>query len=707
METQAFARRVLLGRTLDDKLFSPTALTDARPRFVGTLPRLPGRAPELALASGRTAAAPLEVPDDSIARGELLHAFANHELLAIELLAAALLRFDDAPAAFRRGLVNTLREEQRHLALYLQRMSVLGVELGACPLSGFFWRAMSGLDTPEAFVAHLSLTFEQANLDFAVHYRRAFEQLGDVETAAVLQTVLDDEIGHVAFGLRWFERWRERDLSLFESHRATLLPPLQIVRAKAAGFEAEPRRRAGLPESYIDRLRTCGGSRGRPARVWWFNGAVEQEVEHGLSYTPSRSTAAAIRDLETVPMVFSTENDVVLVRDAPRPAFLDGLARAGFVLPRFEEAALERSPWPAPRRVGALAEMCPWGASPRTEAFSTTARARMASPDGALWTDGLRTLYDKRTTVRLAAALVEEPCWCPPSLLPRIAAGWADVLAVQAEFDRYGHRTRIKPVFGAAGRGHRVLRDEAEDRRFVEGQLGRAGAVVVEPEFEVEAQFSIRLEAQDAGARVTSLGRAASTARGQFDYAVLGPFDVGLAPDVRRWLRGDGRDPHRLKRMAEAVAGAVGGPMVDAGFKGPAGVDALLVHTADGLRLRPLVDLNPRRTMGHAAQVLADRVSRRAFGVWRVTTLADARALGHADLQAWAESTTPAGFESVDGIVRMCRGVLHTTDPARAESLVLSLSVARTIDAALSAVRVRRSRARQSPRSPRTRGPSA
>ena len=704
MELSAFAEQVLRGPTLADKLLDPGRVTDARPRFEGSLPEVPGRAPELGFARGSMPATPLRVPDDAAERGALLHAFANHELLAIELLAQALLRFSDAPAAFRRGLLQTLREEQSHLRLYLQRMQALGVMFGSQPLSGFFWRAMSGLDTPSAFVAHLSLTFEQANLDFALHYQRGFAELGDHESAAVLHTVLEDEIGHVALGLRWFERWRDPAVSLFEAHRDALRPPLQVVRAKAAGFEVEPRMRAGLPEAYVERLRTCGGSRGRPAQIWWFNGAVEQEVERGLGFTPLASTRATLQDLETVPLVLARESDVVLVRQPPRAEFLEGLASAGVVLPRFEVAAFERSPWPAPKRIGAIERMCPWGSSPRVDAFAATARVRAFEADAARWSEGMRALYDKRTAVALSVGLSDDPAWCDASLAAAVATTWHEVVSVQAAHAARGFATRVKPAFGAAGRGHRVLADAASDRAFVEGLLRRAGAVVVEPEFEVLAQFSIRLRVEPDGTRVTGLGRCASTARGQFAHAVLGPPDVGLPSQLRRWLRGDGDDPKRLQRMAAHVANAVDSVAQAAGYRGPAGVDALLVETPGGPRLRPLVDLNPRHTMGHVAQALEPLVSTRARAVLCATTLADVRAMGFECFADWATRRLPTTFETRGGARRLHAGVVHLTDPGRASALVMSLCVADSVDAALSLADDRRSPARQSRRSPPTRG---
>ena len=134
-----WAERVLLGRTLEDKLWRPEAITDERPGPAIEPPPRPGRPPGLAPSDEAAVAPPKEAELlDPRARGRLLHGFANHELLALELMALALLRFPDAPPSFRRGLVRTLGEEQEHLRLYLRRMGELGVELGEQPLGSTF-----------------------------------------------------------------------------------------------------------------------------------------------------------------------------------------------------------------------------------------------------------------------------------------------------------------------------------------------------------------------------------------------------------------------------------------------------------------------------------------------------------------------------------------------------------------------------------------
>ena len=115
---------------------------------------------------------------DPAQRVRILHALANHELQAIELFAWALLAFPDAPLAFRRGLVAILADEQRHLALYTERLAALGTGFGDQPVTGHFWNKLDHLADPLAFVCAMGLTFENANLDFAGDYARAAHACG-------------------------------------------------------------------------------------------------------------------------------------------------------------------------------------------------------------------------------------------------------------------------------------------------------------------------------------------------------------------------------------------------------------------------------------------------------------------------------------------------------------------------------------------------
>lgn len=178
MTLETFARTILFGTTLDEKfVVADLKIEDSPPQTTITIPAFPGRPPELGLQSpqekSRAEFPSLDRLSDPKTRGEVLHFFANHELLAMELMALALLKFPDAPPSFRLGLARTIQEEQTHLRLYIDRMRELGVQFGDLPVSDYFWKSMSPMRSPLEFITQMSLTFEQANLDFSLFYRDA------------------------------------------------------------------------------------------------------------------------------------------------------------------------------------------------------------------------------------------------------------------------------------------------------------------------------------------------------------------------------------------------------------------------------------------------------------------------------------------------------------------------------------------------------
>src|SRR5206468_8910889 len=300
MELRDFAEEILFATTLEEKLRAPEAITDERPGTPIVAPATPGRPPGLRFKSSRSRKA--DVPDthrleQQAERGRLLHFFANHELLATELMALVLLRFPEAPAAFRRGVLETLKDEQIHTRLYLDRMKECGLRFGELPVSGYFWRAISAMQAPMDYVAGLSLTFEQANLDFARHFARGFAAVGDAASARLLERIYRDEIGHVAHGLKWFRRWKNPRESDWDAFCRQLKFPLSPQRAKGTTLNVEGRRAAGLEPAYIDQLAVYSQSNGRTPGVFVFNPFAEGHIARGKEFTPVKHQAMLARDL--------------------------------------------------------------------------------------------------------------------------------------------------------------------------------------------------------------------------------------------------------------------------------------------------------------------------------------------------------------------------------------------------------------------------
>lgn len=233
-----FARHILLGDTLEEKYLQAPIDWTAWKEF--DLPSSPGRAGAIQF-SARSVKFPkapnLNQPQN---KAIALHSFANHELLAIEMMAAALLIYPHATEEdirFKKGILSALKDEQKHLKLYIERLNELGYSFGDFPLNDFFWKQMPKLKSANQYTAVMSLTFEAANLDFAQYYAKIFRSFGDEKTAGILDVVLDDELSHVAFGAHWMKRWRE-DKDLWNYYLSSLPFPLTPARSKGVGFDA-------------------------------------------------------------------------------------------------------------------------------------------------------------------------------------------------------------------------------------------------------------------------------------------------------------------------------------------------------------------------------------------------------------------------------------------------------------------------------------
>ena len=254
MEIRDFARRIVESPSLVVKLTPPEVeLTDETPG-PPLRPRWPTRPPELEIAREPVRMPSVKGLGDPDQRLRILHSLANHELQAAELFAWALIAFPEAPPEFRRGLLNILRDEQRHTRMYIARLEARGGRFGDHPVSGYFWSKVETIHSPLDFICAMSLTFENANLDHTTESAAAARSGHDPKTAAVIDQVHRDEIEHVRFGWTWLQVFKREDESAWEAYARSLHWPLRPEKARARRFHPEGRRTAGLDEDFIRRL---------------------------------------------------------------------------------------------------------------------------------------------------------------------------------------------------------------------------------------------------------------------------------------------------------------------------------------------------------------------------------------------------------------------------------------------------------------------
>ena len=257
MEYRDWAYQILTSDRLSDKLFCPENLTDKEPGSPLLITE-PARSPDLRFCkhTRKDRLPSLLALGNLDKRAVCLHRFAGHELLAVEIMAHALLAFPDAPKNFRKGVAHTLKEEQGHVQLYIDRLNQMGVQFGDLPLYRHFWSYVHYINTPLKYLSMMSLTFEMANLDFAPIYGAAFASHGDLDSENLMKQIFTDEIQHVAFGAKWLKNFKKPSLSPWETWLQNVHPRITPERSKGPTFYPDHRRLAGIDEEWISMLKS-------------------------------------------------------------------------------------------------------------------------------------------------------------------------------------------------------------------------------------------------------------------------------------------------------------------------------------------------------------------------------------------------------------------------------------------------------------------
>lgn len=182
-------------------------------------------------------------------RVALLHALAHIELNAIDLAWDLVARFgaSDLPREFFDDWVDVAAEEAKHFGLLAARLHAIGARYGDLPAHDGLWEAAEA--TSGDFLARLAvvpLVLEARGLDVTPAMIGRLRRAGDEDSAALLDIILADEIGHVAAGARWF-RWacgrQGRDPAtayrelVRQYFKGALKPPFNDAARAAAGLD--------------------------------------------------------------------------------------------------------------------------------------------------------------------------------------------------------------------------------------------------------------------------------------------------------------------------------------------------------------------------------------------------------------------------------------------------------------------------------------
>jgi len=183
-------------------------------------------------------------------RAALIHSLAHIEFNAINLALDAIYRFRDMPVAYYDDWLKVAAEEASHFSLLRNHLRTLGYDYGVFTAHNGLWEmAVITAHDPLVRMALVPRVLEARGLDVLPAIMHKLASCGALEAVEIMETILRDEIGHVAIGNRWYAfLCNQRGLEplatfrtlLREYNAPKLRGPLHTSARLAAGFtEAE------------------------------------------------------------------------------------------------------------------------------------------------------------------------------------------------------------------------------------------------------------------------------------------------------------------------------------------------------------------------------------------------------------------------------------------------------------------------------------
>jgi hypothetical protein len=410
--------------------------------------------------------------------------------------------------------------------------------------------------------------------------------------------------------------------------------------------------------------------------LYLFNPFAEAFWAKGKAFTPTQSQKNLSHDLESLPRFLAFAKDIVLVSEQPSSEFQATLSNAGFNSPEFIEFPMSGIPAQHPLRGRALRQLRPWAWGPDSEALLKPlfGNASIAPPSMTA------ELYSKTWSAQFLREEIQcrsrSELICTEYEIGIVVNDFDEAMECIRQIRSRGHlRVVVKQPLGLAG--HNALRlwePELlpEQRRWIERSLEH-GSVLVEPWLERLLDFSVQLEMNQAGLRLLGYTGLRNDLRGQYQANWAEPGFQARPPAQVFALLGVGQNA--IDEVFFPLIGRLEKALRIRNYVGPIGIDTFIYRQERENRLKPVVEFNPRFTMGRLMIELMQRVAPERFGEFRLVPLKMARAKGCQTLAAFAEKIT-LDSPLVQKSEQIRGGSLCLNDPKQARTTLAILRVA-------------------------------
>jgi hypothetical protein len=275
---------------------------------------------------------------------------------------------------------------------------------------------------------------------------------------------------------------------------------------------------------------------------------------------------------------------------------------------------------------------------------------------------------------------------CPPEVVGVTADSLSAALdAIAAIRARGHHKVVLKESIGVAGSNAlRLFEPELTEnqKRWIANVVESGRTIVVEPWLERELDFSVQLEMTPAGLKLVGYTGLLNDAKGQFIGNWAEPKRERKLPTAVTSLLGERPAVgNPVQRLYEELLAALENELRALNFVGPLGIDAFVFRDAGGMRrLKPVVEINPRYTMGRVTLELMNRAAQGSHGLFRLFNRASLRSKGCdglVELSQRLRREFPLQFAD-DPARRIAEGAVCLNDPEQAQVCLAVFQVFRS-----------------------------
>jgi hypothetical protein len=368
--------------------------------------------------------------------------------------------------------------------------------------------------------------------------------------------------------------------------------------------------------------------------------------------------------------------------------FLSSIKQAGFALPEFVE--LKATGNLHSRKLGTLR---PWAWGPDSFEFLKPLFGNVTGEARTAWqrfNHGLAQLYSKAWSAAFLRKILQphNARWLCDQGEVGIAVDSIDQAlgAITNIRQRGHHKIVVKEALGLAGsNAMRLFGPEILEthQRWMAKSLNHGRQLVVEPWLERVLDFSIQLEMSANGLKLCGYTGLLNDAKGQFqgNWAESHHHKRIPARVIERFSEPADISTRLLNFYGE-VFERLTSELRRVDFVGPIGIDAFVYRDLTGaVRLKPVVEINPRYTMGRLTVELMKQTRQGSCGVFRLVNPSQLRSEGFENFSEYARSLRerfPLQLEG-DPVSKIRFGAVCLNDPAKAQVCLAIFSVSRTL----------------------------